>query len=110
VSDDKLHDAHEAFEAEVNSKIQEAPMKVDSFTQSAWRGRVLAAISAAGAAWVSGTALLDHLRTGEVISPETLAHADAVLSTGEAAVVAVLGLVSLVAAAVSKWREYRKQP
>jgi hypothetical protein len=110
VSDDHLHDAYAAFEAELKLKMEEAPVNSDTLLASAWRGRILSALSAAGSAWVAGTALLDHLQTGEVVSTETLAHADALLSSGEVLTVAVLGLVSLGASLVSKWREYRKQP
>lgn len=105
MSEDKLHDAFEAFEAQASKNPSSQP---DSLLTSAWRGRVLAVITGGLSTWVAGTALLEHLVAGNALSADTLKHADAVLGTGEALVIAVLGLAAAISAGLSKLRERQK--
>lgn len=103
MTEDSLQQLADAL-AEKNDK------PVDSVLTSAWRGRILAAISAgmglyvtARAAWQSIEPMLNAGMSMEDVLA-IVGHVNVVLTSADAAWVAVAALVSAGAALWSKWR------
>lgn len=95
--------------ADALSQGHAAP-KPDSVLTSAWRGRVLAALSAglglwvtARSAWQSVAPMLDAGMSLEDVAA-IVGHLNVVLTATDTALVAVAALVSAGAALWSKWR------
>jgi hypothetical protein len=96
--------------ADAMTKQAEKPA-TDSMLTSAWRGRILAALSAgmglwvtARSAWQSVAPMLDAgMSMDDVLA--VVGHVNVVLTAADAAMVAGAAVISAGAAVWSKWRE-----